>query len=469
MCRRIAMLEEMGPALIVLLGPEGCGKSHLLWAIAKQVRAGTLPAGLALITPDDIPEKVRGLVEDNRPLQGRRALLLVDGLERFDTEVRRLQAVVDTFLACQHPVIIATSVHPNRLERLTVPLVNRLSAAQTIIIEARGPGGEGDIPDRIHALESLTQDLQRQRDELQEQVDASTAAVESAHLATVEAEARTTALQRMADEARTALGAMQASLDMTRADHTAIEAHVTNLHAEVESARAQHKSAAETLQVALAEKAAAEAQITLFREEAEYAMAQQSRLQGQLSASRMALEESEPLRDTLAATRDRLKGVEFEWAKTRKVLAIQTAEMDALRYETASQVAQASIQAGELEHRIGLLETALESLRTNRPAEGGANGAALKTWSIALESMQAQIAALRETRANAVPELKADDQVLFETDFFEALPNDFEANGNDGEDGRSIPGMNGALKEAVRDAMGGPASVKETSSIDNEI
>jgi len=543
-CRRIALLEEMGPALVVLLGPEGCGKSHLLWAIAKQVRAGTLPAGLALITPDDIPEKVRGLVEDSTPLQGRRAILLVDGLERFDAEVRRLDAVIETFLAYQHPVVIASSVHPNRLAQLPVPLVNRLASARVVAMEPRLVAGDGKAADRVRALEEAAQELQRQRDALQEQLEASGLAAGAAQRAAELAEARVAALQQQADATAAESARLEASLAASDAEKQAVERKAAVIQTDAVAARDQLGEAMKALEEATSAQAVAESQIALFQEEAEYAMAQQARLQGELSAFRMAAEENQAsddtaalqaelaqaqrmiaeavesltvmgqqhaslchdlesdvkelvdglgtasveraadagqaaqlrdalsdarlaqqqMRDTLVSTRERLKGVEFEWAKTRKVLAIQTAEMDALRYETASQMAQASIQAGELEHRIGLLESAFDSLRATKPDGTSENGAAARTWSMALENMQAQLLALREARAQNKPESMADEQAHFEDDFFEALPEDFDTAQ------ASLPGDNGALKEAVEGALDGDSAAdtqeKNGASID---
>ncbi len=530
-CRRIALLEEMGPALVVLLGPEGSGKSHLLWAIAKQVRAGTLPAGLALITPDDIPEKVRGLVEDSSPLQGRRAILLVDGLERFDAEVRRLDAVIETFLAYQHPVVIASSVHPNRLSQLPVSLVNRLASARVVAMEPRLVAGDSKAVDRVRALEEAAQELQRQRDALQEQLEASGLAAGAAQRAAELAEARVAALQQQADAATAEVARLEASLAATIAEKEAVARKASVIQADAVAARDQLGEAMKALEEATSAQAMAESQIALFQEEAEYAMAQQARLQGELSAIRMSSDDTtalqaelaqaqraiaeavesltvmgqqhaslchdlesdvkdlvdglgaasearaadagqaaqlrdalsdaklaqQQMRDTLVGTRERLKGVEFEWAKTRKVLAIQTAEMDALRYETASQMAQASIQAGELEHRIGLLEAAFDSLRATKPEGGAENGAAARTWSMALENMQAQLVALREARAQNKPERMAEEQAHFEDDFFEALPEDFDR--TDGEpDKAPLPGDNGALKDALEGAMGTEAT-----------
>lgn len=523
-CRRIAMLEEMGPALVILLGPEGCGKSHLLWAVAKQVRAGTLPAGLALITAGNIPEKVRALVEDCRPLQGRRAMLLVDGLERFDAESRRLDALIETFQACQHPVVVTTSVHPNRLSRLTVPLVNRLAGGRVVTMEARVQDADEAVAERIQALEEVARELQRQRDALQEQLDQSREAVAAARQAAEAAESNAAQLRQDSETTASQLTSLQFSLDSARANKASAESRAATLEGELERVRG--------------ELAAAVTRIRAAESEAEYAMAQQARLQGALSASKLeaeecpvlraslrsaeaciaeavealytmqqeqdarsrdlaseaqsladglaesanarattagresqlraALEEAgsdrKHLRDSLSATRERLKAVEYEWATSRKVLAIQTAEMDALRHAAASQAAQASIHAGELEQRISSLETALDSLRATQPPPGETDGAAARSWSMALENMQAQLAALREAREGAVPE-PAGEQALFEADFFEVLPEDFDVDVS-----RSLPGVDAAFEETIHGALGGPdedaRAEREESSID---
>jgi len=521
-CRRVALLEEMGPALVVLLGPEGCGKSHLLWAIAKQVRAGTLPAGLALLTPDDIPEKVRGLVEDSSPLQGRRAMLLVDGLERFDGEVRRLEAIIDIFLACQHPVILATSVHPNRLERLSVPLVNRLAGARIVEMEARLPESDSTTADRVRALEEMARELQRQRDLLHDQLAASEALRDEAERSAEAAHAQAAEAGCQAEERSEALAEMRAALDQAQADVAAVESRALEQHAEAERANSAWQTAVRALESAASEKAALEARLAESEAEAAYALAQQGRLQGQLSVARMeaegvpalradlaaaehsiaeamealgamrgrhaalceglatdlgdvvegiaaagggnlgsdlqtalgeAIRAQTQLRESLVATRERLKAVEFEWAKSRKVLAIQTAEMDALRYAAAGQVAQANIQVGEMEHRIGLLEAALDALRANRPEGGTEGGAPGKAWSMALENMQVQLAALRESRSGDGAVRAGGEQALFESDFFEALPEDFE--GYKAPAGRRpLPGTDGDFQRFLDGALG---------------
>ena len=327
-------------------------------------------------------------------------------------------------------------------------------------MDAHLPEGDEARADRVRSLEKVASDLQRERDALQVQVTESETVIAAAQARAREAAARAAAAQKQADEALLQLQKLQASVDIALADKTVLEGRVAALQADVAGIRTQWDDSVAALDKALEEKAAAESRMAVFQEEADYALAQQARLQGQLMASRRDAEEALSLRDALAATRERLKSVEFEWEKSRKVLAIQTAEMDALRYETASQVAQASIQAGELEHRIGLLESALDSLRSTRPEGGEEDPATGKTWSMALENMQAQLLALREARSNNVPDQGVEEANLFESDYFEALPEDFEV-----EVGRaapdSLPGSGDVLRNTVEDALGGLQEAKQ--------
>lgn len=506
-CRRIATLEDMGPALIILLGPEGCGKSHLLWSIAKHVRAGDLPAGLALLAAGEIPEKVRALVEDPRPIQGRRAMLLVDGLERFTGEARRVDALIETFQACQHPVIVATSVHPNRLSELSVPLVNRLTGGRVVAMEARVDAPDEESAERINALEGALREVQRQRDSMELELKSTRQDLEAAREAVGAAEAAAATLQGQSEHTASQLTSLQVALDNAQSSKVVLENRVAVLERDVEKVRGELNAATRRIQSA--------------ESEADYALAQQSRLQAQLAATRMELEEErktrahlaeaefcitdavqalsqmteehaarqeilgtdtsalveelagatrirddgqsarlrgelaesrtqeKQLRETLSATRERLQAVEYEWAKSKKAMTIQTAEMDALRNAAASQAARASIHAGELEQRIAHAEEALDALRATRPEEHEVT-IPDRAWSMALENMQAQLAALRQSRdpepAHGV------GQALFEADFFEALPEDFDV----GDDADAMPGAGAELREALQGALGGP-------------
>lgn len=505
-CRRVALLQEMGPSLALLLGPEGCGKSHLLWAIAKQVRLSTIPVGLALITPADFPDKVRDLADDPRPLQGRRAILLVDNLEGFEPEGRRLEAVIDTFLAHQQPVVIASNVHPNRLQKLSGPLRARFARSPAIAMEARVIEGAGPMEayERFTILEKRIQELEQERDTVKQQLAVAFASAEDLAKEVVALKENNAALLAEADHAivqqvrvQAALSAAKFELEEQRdlaatlaereADLSAARAEleaqgdVVARLAEREAALGAAKSELEKqgdLAAKLAEReaalVAAEACVAGALERIEQMRAEHAAHRDELlsdinamaeqlapredeapllQALAEASAEQEHVRAALAATRERLKAVEFEWAKSRKMLAIQTAEMDALRYTAATQVASASIQAGEMEHRIDTLETALSQVEGaalhfagSLPEEGGLS----RTLRAALAHMQAQLSALKKARAASQA-----SSGIFDSDSFEVLPESFER-GEDDPNQPHLPGLDEVLKNALQDVLLNP-------------
>ena len=54
---------------VLLLGDDGCGKTHLLYSVVNQIRSGSARTGLAYVTAREFPDKVRGLIKDPTPVQ----------------------------------------------------------------------------------------------------------------------------------------------------------------------------------------------------------------------------------------------------------------------------------------------------------------------------------------------------------------------------------------------------------------
>lgn len=540
-CRRVASLEEMGPSLVLLLGPEGCGKSHLLWSIAKQVRLSSIPVGLALVTPGDFPDKVKSLVEDPRPLQGRRAMLLVDNLEGFDLEVRRLEAVIDVFLSHQHPVIVASNVQPNRLQKLSGPLRARFARSRSVILEARVEGAAPwQAAEQAAALEEANQALQWEKNSLQSRVDTlqqerdgllqrigfllqekdtlqqhneslqrERAAFQEQCQAllperdwlkqkTESLERERTAFQEAINNANKAaaekaleFAALRARLDASIGDADYALANQVRIQASLSVAKMDLEEQA-GLKVTLLEreKALAKAEMCVgqalsrieqmrqaYAEWREEIMSDIAAMTGEITAERRVAPGHEPpllralaeagadheqVRVALTATRERLKAIEFEWEKTRRVLAIQTAEMDALRYAAASQVASANIQAGEMEHRIDTLETALSQVDAAAVVASDAlpeGGAGIATLRAALSHLQEELLALRQARTAHDGERQRahDEMTLFDSEYFEALPSDFQ--GYPGEQrAPMLPGLDAGLMSALEGARTPKAS-----------
>lgn len=140
-CRDVASLKPIHPQPVILLGDRGRGKTHLLYAIANCVRAANARTGIAYITANDFPARVRALVKDPVPvLRADAAVLLVDHLEEFADHLDELEAVVRLFVQHRHWVVLATSIHPGRLDHLPVGLRQLITYGQVVELGARDAG-----------------------------------------------------------------------------------------------------------------------------------------------------------------------------------------------------------------------------------------------------------------------------------------------------------------------------------------
>ena len=450
--REVAELECPGGTLTVLLGPEQAGKSHLLWSIARRVRGGSTRVGLALIMAREFPQKVRDLLRDPSPITGgRRAILLVDQLDRFRENVSELEAVVRLFLEHGQVVVAATCVHPARLAQFTEDFRRLLMASRVLELSARprdvGGRGEGET-EATKALQAELVALREARDGLERRLSQETNADCLARENAVSLEAEVTALR----EDRAALEKQLAESATLASEVASLNGRVAGLEAEATSLRNRLKRSESEAEGAFAEQARLQGQLGAYRH-AEEQLAEERKTRGEtdealrslrngvaellawsdmeaagldpaaalsellsgLEARRWllvrhtAIEESARLRDEaiaraetavreaeemrrdhgarvgelealvaqhearsragaeeqgrleqhLSDCQSRLATAEYELDKARRQVSLTAAEMDALRQEAATQVASASIQAGELQHRITTLEGAL--------------------------------------------------------------------------------------------------------------
>ncbi|HOE65275.1 MAG TPA: DnaA/Hda family protein [Candidatus Hydrogenedentes bacterium] len=183
-CLRIAERDPEAPKLTVLVGEEGCGKTHLLYSIVNHVRAASVRVGLACVTAQNLPEQVRALIEDPSPLDRiRHAILLVDQLEQIDgIETRpdmqdrpgqadylieELQAVIHIFLDKGHRVVIASNVYPAHLRSLSESAKQRIAEGDVIPIAPIRPENRMDVLTQRAAGES-EEIIRRQQQEIAE-------------------------------------------------------------------------------------------------------------------------------------------------------------------------------------------------------------------------------------------------------------------------------------------------------------
>ncbi|MBI2434748.1 MAG: AAA family ATPase [Candidatus Hydrogenedentes bacterium] len=274
-CRAVAERRAASTAPLVLFGPPGGGKSHLIWAILNEVRASAARAGIALVLAREFPLRVRQLLQDPAPLRrGQPILLLVDELEQFRDDAQDLEAVVRLFHAEAHPIIIASNVHPARLGQFSEAFRGFLQEARLMEVVPLGAGEAVDLD----ALQAELEQLRAENAQLKGDLERAT------H---VEAE----------------LADARQALERGAASRGELEERIAQLEdqcRELEQDRSM-------LQKQVAAQAPLQQELVSVRKlfadaeaDAEAALAQQARLQGQLSAMRLEVEEARRARDEAA-------------------------------------------------------------------------------------------------------------------------------------------------------------------------
>ena len=228
-CRAVADLRPVAPMPVLLLGEDGCGKTHLLYSVVNQIRSGSARTGLAYVTAREFPDKVRGLIKDPTPVQrAASAILMVDQLESFTSLVDELEAVVRIFLQNGHYVLVASSVHPSRLRDLPRGLADLLGGGQVIRIQASAEEAPALVstPAAAEAAEPVFAPRSQRPSRVAEPVRAP--ASTDIDLARILQEA---------DGARARAAALEADLQQERDGHSRLRLEVDALKQEFTSAR----------------------------------------------------------------------------------------------------------------------------------------------------------------------------------------------------------------------------------------
>ena len=139
-CRDVALFKPVSPMPALLVGEPGSGKTHLLYSVVNQLRASSAQSKYAYITATDFDDRARALIDDPGPVQrARNAVLLVDQLERFGDLAPELEQLVRIFLDNKHFVVLASSLHAERLTNLPESLRALLSNGQSIPLPPQDP------------------------------------------------------------------------------------------------------------------------------------------------------------------------------------------------------------------------------------------------------------------------------------------------------------------------------------------
>lgn len=262
-CRAVSELQSVSPQPVVLLGDDGCGKTHLLYAIVNHVRASSARAGLAYVTAREFPKEVRSLAIDPSPVEkASSAILLVDQLDKFSELTEELEAIVRVFLDNHHCVVVASAVHPERLKNLTEGLRNLLTGGLIVGIRPRvlagTSGGLSDAEFRFHS----------ERKQLLGRVEKAEQEAGAAQKAIVELRARADVSQAKAERsvaeletAKQSMEALKAALDRYRSENENLKRRLDELSTQstaIENLQAGHESLETELQETRAERDAAE-------------------------------------------------------------------------------------------------------------------------------------------------------------------------------------------------------------------
>ena len=411
-CQDVAELRPVEKSPIVLVGDKGSGKTHLLYAIVNRVLAASGRTGLAYVTAHDFPDQVRGLIDDPSPVQrAATAILLVDQLEKFVDLVEELEAVVRIFLDHNHTVVLATNMHPTRLQNITAGLRSILESALLVEVAPRTPAttqvemikqealkeAEAQLADQrkeIDRLQALVGQAQAQTPTPSQGTDQPEPDSAAARAAVVALKAENESLReelaaakRRGDQARSEANELLrraeellGQIESNRAAFAAreaedkqriteletmlegggpassgavdeLEAQVESLQADLAQAREETGQTRRSLEQRLNDSTARlRAELEDSRSQVEDARAALQRITQERDRIRLALDEASVARSQLQAD---LKGSE-------RLIRDRDQELDALRHEAAAQVAEAHAQAGEIEGRLMRLQSALD-------------------------------------------------------------------------------------------------------------
>lgn len=135
LCHAVALEQPLSPLPIVLVGEPGNGKTHLLFSIANTLRASAGHASILFVSPNTWGEEVERIIADPAPIDmARYAVLLVDDLHAFTQKYELLAKLFEVFLENDHPVVVATDAHPDRLTALPLKLRRRIRGGQTVTV-----------------------------------------------------------------------------------------------------------------------------------------------------------------------------------------------------------------------------------------------------------------------------------------------------------------------------------------------
>lgn len=366
-CKAIAGLERQQGRPVLLLGDEGCGKTHLLYSIVNRVRAQSGRTGLAYVTASDFPRQVRELINDPSPVgRAESAILLVDQLERFEESVEELEAVVRIFMDNGHAVVLASSTHPARLHNLSRGLGELLDQGRTVHLSSPGATASAEeIQREMQAqLAEKEQELERLRAELSGAQagagmggDMANQELETARAENAELARKLSLSEARIESTERELAVLQQERGERKAQASLADSgEAQRLRAELEEARTAQAAKEETirelqeeLDVANGEKNKAQGQAAELLERAEALLAQ-------IDTEREQYSRKESARQT------RINELEQQLAAVQSDAEARVRELEA----EAAELRDAAEEGSSAERRLEELQEELATLQQER-------------------------------------------------------------------------------------------------------
>lgn len=353
-CRAVSELRTIEPQPVLLLGDDGCGKTHLLYSIVNHVRASSARAGLAYVTAREFPDEVRRLTEDPSPLErAPSAILLVDQLENFTNRARDLASVVALFLGGGHQVVLASSVHPARLRHLPENLRSIVAAGRIVPIKPRGAAKTA--ANRDSEFTPLTEDLLVKQQEEIRSLREQLARAKNAEASMAE---RIRALQEERDRTEAVVQPFESdevARAQRKADLDAVRQRIAQLEKQIEE-NAPLQAEREKLE--------------RLKDEHQHVLADRERLAAECAQLSAQLEQARVAEDESARLRNELTQVTSERDAARETVArVEERALALLQRMESYRKAHAQTEE-EQQERLNQLERRLAEVRLNSADQG---------------------------------------------------------------------------------------------------
>lgn len=406
-CRAIADFQPVSSMPVLLLGDQGCGKTHLLYSIVNHVRAGSATAGLACVTAREFPEKVRQLVKDPSPVErARAAILLVDQLESFRDGVEDLDAVARIFLDHGHYVLFASNIHPARLRHLTDGLRVIIERGRVLQMKScdltESPPWNAANPAMMDLFNRQQEMIQRLREELERARDHSEAVAEALEMRrqleveqrrvvdlSQQLDARREAQEKLDQEVERAnaeVRSLRRELDASQTELASVsdlKEEIVRLTRQLEHAQSEREAAERerTLLVSdLAQKTVLEEEVNALRLQLHTAQQQTDQAQGE---ARSLIEQARAVLAQVEASRSKFRDMEQKYHDQIEELERRVSECVGMAADGSS--------PGESAGMLDAMQREYDAQRSDLEAQLAAARqdarVALKTRDIAVEKL----------------------------------------------------------------------------------